>query len=100
VYSAGNAEGRVLVSYAPNLYQLGRGASWYVDRILRGTKSQELPVEVSTRFELVINLATVKEIGLTVPPEVLLRANRLIRPGRDHVIEDVGVALLAENLGR
>ena len=79
VYSAGNAEDGVLVSYAPDLYQLGRRAASYVVRILRGGTPQELPVEVSNNYVLVINLATARQIGLDIPPEVLLKANRLIR---------------------
>jgi putative ABC transport system substrate-binding protein len=79
VYSAGNADDGALVSYAPDLYQLGQRAASYVDRIIKGTKPQQLPVEASAKFELVINMLTAREIGLTVAPEVLLRADRLIR---------------------
>ena len=79
VYSAGNAEDGVLVSYAPSLYQLGQRASWYVARVLKGTRPEQLPVEVSSKFELVINLATAKELGLAIPPEILLKASRLIK---------------------
>ena len=68
-----------LASYAANLYQLGRQAARLVDRIVKGAKPADLPVEQTATFELVVNLRTAQEIGLSVPPSVLLRADRLIQ---------------------
>ena len=69
----------VLLSYVPDGYRTGYRGAWYVDRILRGTKPQDLPVEAPMKFEFVINLKTAKQIGLTIPPNVLARADKVIR---------------------
>ena len=68
-----------LMSYGPSYAGMHRRATYFVDRILKGTKPAELPVERPMKFELVINLKAAKEIALTVPPNVLVRADRVIR---------------------
>jgi ABC-type uncharacterized transport system substrate-binding protein len=76
---ADETEKGALLSYDADRYRIGHRSAWYVDRILKGTKPQDLPVEAPTHFELVINLKTAKQIGLTIPPNVLARANKVIK---------------------
>jgi putative ABC transport system substrate-binding protein len=68
-----------LISYGANRLDLWQRAATFVDKILRGTKPADLPVEQPTKFDLVINLKTANQIGLTIPPDVLARAVRVIR---------------------
>jgi putative ABC transport system substrate-binding protein len=80
VYPRGDfAETGGLMSYGPDQTEPYKRMAAFVDKILKGTKPAEIPVEQPTKFEFVVNLKTARQIGLTIPPSVLYRADRVIK---------------------
>ena len=67
------------MSYGPTYADLFRGLAWYVDKILKGARPGDLPIQQPTKFELVVNLNAAKGLGLTIPQSVLLRADEVVQ---------------------
>ena len=78
-YTREYAEAGALLSYGPNLLEVYRGTASYVDKILKAGSPATLPVQLPTKFELVINRGTARALGLTIPPSLLLRADLVIQ---------------------
>ena len=78
MYSKETVDAGALASYGPSNYGIFRRSGYYIDKILKGAKPSELPVEQPTRFEFIVNLKTAKALGLTVPPTLLARADEVI----------------------
>jgi putative ABC transport system substrate-binding protein len=72
------AEDGALLAFGPNTSAMYRRAAYYVDRILKGANAGDLPVEQATKFDLVVNLKTAKTLGVTIPPSLLARADKVI----------------------
>ena len=68
-----------LLYYGADNYRMGQRGAWYIDRLLKGAKPKDLPVEVPSYFEMIVNLKTAKQLNLTIPPNVLARADKVIR---------------------